>query len=179
MQQYVAFLSGIAVGSKAVDGKTLRAVFERLGFLGVETFFASGNVGFRTAVGRLQPLEAQISRILRKETGHEIDAFIRTPAELTGIVVYQPFPADDVQPPGSSMFVVFLSERPNVNVERGLRACRTDQDDFHINGREIYWLRRSRRGASPSSSPPLAKALRVPATVRSLETVKKLAAKFR
>jgi len=46
MTRYIAFLRAINVGGHTVKMDTLRALFESLGFLNVETFIASGNVLF-------------------------------------------------------------------------------------------------------------------------------------
>jgi uncharacterized protein (DUF1697 family) len=58
MPRYIAFLRAINLGGNRVaKNDVLRQVFELLGFSGITTFFASGNVAFvarRSDVGRLE-----------------------------------------------------------------------------------------------------------------------------
>ncbi len=174
MQRYVALLSGIPVGSKAVSADKLRLLIERLNLFDVEVLPGTGNVGFRIAVGKLAPLEAQISRHLMKTLRYDIAAFIRTPAELRAIVERDPFPPDNSYGGEVAVFIVFLADQADDRLKRQFRALRTEADDFRVQGREIYWLRRL---AMPSkvTGPMLQKLLGRPATLRSLESVQKLA----
>jgi len=156
----------------------LRVHFERLGFRGVETYIASGNVVFAAPVGNLPQLEEQIGRHLQKALGYQVTAFIRTPSELAAIVAYEAFPDADLEAPGTSLFVVFLPTPPRDAVKRQLRAFRSEFDEFVVNGREVYWLCRTNLSDSPYSRPILTKVLGVPATVRNMNTVRTMAAKY-
>jgi uncharacterized protein (DUF1697 family) len=156
---------------------TLRSLFTKLGFLNVETFLTNGNVIFDTApVGIIGPLEAQISRFLTKSLETDtIDVFIRTPAELLGILGGVPFRSEDVRQEGSHLFVVLLNEEPDEKAKRQLRIRRSEIDELRLSGREIYWLRR----ASPEqvAPPSLREILDAPATVRSFQTIARLVAR--
>lgn len=178
MQRYIAFLRAINVGGHKVKMADLRVLFERLGFRNVETFIASGNVIFETPAGNLPQLEEQIGRYLQNALGYEVTAFIRTPAELAAIVAYEAFPAAEVQAPGNSLFVVFLPAPPKDSVKRELRAFQSELDEFAVNGRQVYWLCRTKLSESSFSRPLLGKTLGAPATVRNMNTVRKLAAKY-
>jgi len=178
MQRYIAFLRAINVGGHTVKMAELRVLFERLGFRNVETFIASGNVIFEAPVGNLLQLEEQIGRHLQKSLGYEATAFIRTPAEVAAIVAHEAFPVEEVDAPGNTLFVVFLPSPPKDAVKRELRGFRSELDEFVVNGREVYWLCRTKLSDSPYSRPLLAKTLGVPATVRNMNSVRKLAAKY-
>ena len=52
MPKYFAFLRAINVGGHVVTMDHLVRLFEGMGFSGVETFIASGNVIFETSKGR-------------------------------------------------------------------------------------------------------------------------------
>lgn len=178
MQRYIAFLRAINVGGHTVKMADLRVLFERLGFRNVETFIASGNVIFEAPVGNLVQLEEQIGRQLQKALGYEATAFIRTPSELAAIVAFEAFPREEIESPGATLFVVFLPAAPKDSVRRDLRAFRSEFDEFVVNGREVYWLCRTNLSDSPYSRPLLTKTLGVPATVRNMNTVRKLSAKY-
>ena len=64
MARYAAFLRAINVGGHVVKMEVLRAAFEDLGFAGVETFIASGNVIFETRAKDLVAVERKIEIIV-------------------------------------------------------------------------------------------------------------------
>ena len=173
MQRYIAFLSGLPTGDDSVGMDTLRSLFSRLGYLEVDTFLTTDNVAFLTApVGIIPPLEAQISRFLSKHIRDEIGVFIRTPDELTEIAENNP--VDRETAASSGTFVVLLHELLPKAIEQRLSRISGTADRFHARGREIYWQHPS-RSVVPLK---LSTLLEVPATVRSFNTIKRLAAKY-
>ena len=178
MQRYIAFISGLPVGRNAVKPETIQHLFQRLGFLDVQTFPSTDTVGFETApVGVIGPLEAQISRHLRRSLDVEgIWTFIRTPKEIAEIVRDIPFASDDVNSEGNSLFVVLIAEEPDAHTAKQLRIRRSEVDELRVAGKEIYWLRRP--SDDPVAPPPLSEILGVHATVRSLHTMMRLADKY-
>ena len=176
MQRYITFLRGFSAGHTPPEMWHLRSLFTGLGFSNVETYLESGNVIFDTAPFGIVPLfEAQISRYLTKSLGGDVDAFIRTPDELAQIVAYEPFPYEDTS---GSLFVVLLHEPPSDRVRRGVRFSSTTTDEFRVNGREVYWLRRQPGEPTASVRPSLAYTLGAPMTVRTMNTLRKLVANY-
>ena len=176
MQRYITFLGGISVGTTPREMENLRGLFTRLGFSNIETYLQSGNVVFSCApVGVIAPLEAQITRFLKKSLGEDVEAFVRTPDELEEIVDNDPFQGDDT---AGSLFVVLTHEPVSDRVQRSLRYARTSADEFRANGREIYWLRRKSDRSGAPATPSIAEVLGMPATVRSFNTFKKLASQY-
>lgn len=175
-RRYVAFLRAVNVGKRQVKMDRLRAIFEGMGFGGVETFIASGNVIFTSPEADARALEKRIEGVLRKELGFEVETFLRTPAELNAIARYRPFAdAGDAHP----VYVNFLYEPLPDDAAARLAALRTDADEFHVHGREFYWLGRKGMGGTEVKPPQLAKAVgKVPFTNRNVTTVRKLAAKY-
>ena len=55
-------------------------------------------------------------------------------------------------------------------------SYRSEDDDFHVHGREMYWRPSGRISDSKITGAMLEKALKLPATMRNLTTVRKLAA---
>ena len=55
---------------------------------------------------------------------------------------------------------------------------KTGIDDFHVHGREVYWLCLNNQSGSTFSNVKFERALKVRATFRGVNTVAKLAAKF-
>src|SRR6186713_2940207 len=112
MPRYVAFLRAINVGGRVVKMEALRSTFEELGFTGVETFIASGNVVFETRSRDLASIEGKIEKALRMSLGYEVATFIRPPGEVARIARYQPFPAAAVAA-AVSVNVGMLKEPPS------------------------------------------------------------------
>ncbi|MEK6284404.1 MAG: DUF1697 domain-containing protein [Acidobacteriota bacterium] len=177
MTRYFAFLRAINVGGHVVKMDRLRQIFESLAFSNVETFIASGNVIFESTSKSVKTLEKKIENGLREELGYEVVTFIRTEPELVEIANYQPFSPSDFDA-AVAFNIVFLSETPDERSKQGLMALRTQVDDLHLRGREIYWLGRTKQSESTISNTVFSKTLGQLATVRGANTVKKMAVKY-
>ncbi|HEX5724479.1 MAG TPA: DUF1697 domain-containing protein [Longimicrobiaceae bacterium] len=175
MTRYVAFLRAINVGGRTVTMERLRALFTALGLAEVETFIASGNVVFSAPAGDAEALERRIERHLQEQLGFPVATFLRTTAEVAAAARHQPFPPAEVE--GQVLYVLFLPSAPTPEAQRKLLALRNEVDDFHVHGREVYWLARKQLSESTVTGAHLEKALGMPATNRNLTTVRKLAAK--
>ena len=188
MTQHLAFLRAINVGGHTVKMDHLRRLFEEMGFSQVASFIASGNVSFQTdgapddlsddLPGGVRGLEEGIERHLQAALGYEVATFLRTPRELAVAAQYQPFGPLDPEDKAHSLFVAFLPQAPAPEAHSRLLALRSAVDDFHVQGREAWWLRRNGVGPSKFSGGALEKALRLPATMRNVTTVRKLAALY-
>ena len=178
MPKYVAFLRAINVGGHTVKMDYLRRLFESLGFTNVETFIASGNVIFDSKTKSGRTLEKKIEAHLQMSLGYEVVTFIRSPADLAAIVGYKPFPDGELKAEGNVLYIGFLGDEPSEEAKQKVLSLRTRIDDFHIGGRELYWLCRKRIGESEVTGQELAKALGMQTTLRNSSTVRKLAIKY-
>jgi len=177
MPRYFTFLRAINVGGHVVKMDQLRKIFESLGFSNVETFIASGNVIFATPSKNIKALEKRIQQTLRDALGYDVATFIRTEPELNAIATYKPFPQSKLDG-AVALNIVFLADALDATAEKRTLALRTDIDELHVNGREIYWLCRKKQSESTISSAVFNKALGVPGTVRGAGTIKKMAEKY-
>jgi uncharacterized protein (DUF1697 family) len=177
MARYIAFLRGINVGGHKVKMDELRRLFEALDLEGVATFIASGNVIFESdqAAG---PLETRIEKHLREALGYDVPTFLRTDVELARIAVFEPFP--DLEPAGAdTSYVAFLDRAPPPAVRRDVAALSNDVDQLAMHDRELYWHIRGGLMDSTLGMAGLEKALGpAPTTVRNVNTVRRLAAKY-
>jgi len=177
MSRFIAFLRAINAGpNRAVKMKFLRRVFETLPFSEVTTFIGSGNVVFKTRPKNTKVFERKIEKVLRHALGYEVAAFVRTEAELAQIVNGRQFRRSETDP--RDFNVIFLGDPLTEHLKRKVAALKTDTDEFHVQGREIYWLRRKKRGGRGFSSVPLEKTLCLPFTVRGGKTIKKMALRY-
>lgn len=149
-----------------------------LGFAKVETFIASGNVIFEASSAHAPTLEAQIAQHLRQALGYAVATFIRSPSELAAIACYRPFPQAEPDGAGYALSVAFLPTSPDDAAQQRLMSLQTTIDDLHVYGREVYWLCRTKVSDSTFSGARLEKTLGMPATIRNVTTVRRLAAKY-
>jgi uncharacterized protein (DUF1697 family) len=174
--RHIAFLRAINVGGHVVKMDELRRLFEKLGFTNVETFIASGNVIFESKSRDTASMEKKIEALLQKSLGYEVKTFVRSESEVATVAGYQPFPAARIK--ASTTFCVgFLAEPLAPEAVKAVMTLRSKDDDFHVNGREVYWLSNNRQGESTFSNALLEKTLKTRSTFRGLNTVVKLAAK--
>ena len=179
MPKYVAFLRAINVGGHTVKMDYLRSLFAALGFTNVETFIASGNVIFDSPSRNTKALEKKIEASLEQTLGYAVATFIRSTSELADVASYKPFPDAELNAPGHSLYIGFLTASPSDAAKQKLLALGLKMDDFHLHEREVYWLcRYTKVSDSEFSGARLEKTLGLPATLRNSTTVKKLAAKY-
>ncbi|MFZ1041068.1 MAG: DUF1697 domain-containing protein [Anaerolineales bacterium] len=177
MTKYIAFLRAINVGGHTVKMDALRGFFESLGFLNVETFIASGNVLFETGSKDSGVLEKKIESKLREALGYHVATFVRTDAELKAIAEYKPFPQSQLDA-ATAFNVAFLKESLDDQRTKKVMSLRTGIDDFHVHGRELYWLCKKKQSDSTFSNAVLEKTLGRPSTIRGVNTIQKIAVKY-
>ena len=177
MSKHIAFLRAINVGGHNVKMDVLREIFESLGVTHVETFIASGNVIFEVKTASIKALEKNIEVKLREELGYEVATFIRTVPELAEIAKYRSFSQAKLDA-SAALNIGFLAEPLDEKSIQKLMAMKTDIDDFHFHGREIYWLCQIKQSDSKISNAVIEKTLGVKSTLRGVNTVIKMAEKF-
>lgn len=180
MPRYIAFLRGINLGRRRIKMDDLRSHFCALGFTGVETFIASGNVLFDSPTKSDAKLAALIAAHLEHTLGYAVDTFVRTRAELAAIAAFLPFSAADLDPPENTVHCGFLATPLSASQALALEACQSEVDAFRVHGREYYWLcRRIKTHESKIWTSPALKAVKLPSSsMRNLTTIRKLAALF-
>lgn len=171
--RYVAFLRAINVGGRRVTMDKLRDAFTELGYDGVRTYIASGNVVFDTADTKRE-LEATIEAALAAALGFEVTTFLRTAAEVKKLVADDPY-AD--RPDTASYYVVFLKKKPTATVTKAIEALSNDVDTLVVRGRDLHWLVQGHLMDSLLKPKEMERAAgRDPGTSRNITMLKKLAA---
>jgi uncharacterized protein (DUF1697 family) len=172
----IALLRAVNIGGRVVKMDRLRSIIAAEGFTSVETFIASGNVIFE---GRASHAKAElaIERALQRELGYAVTTFVRTDAELAAVAAHEPFTADAVAR-AATFCVAFLKRAPAKAQVAQLMALRSDVHDFHIRDREVFWLSTLRQNEPTFAKVQLERVLGVSATMRGVNTVRRLAAKY-
>jgi uncharacterized protein (DUF1697 family) len=176
MPRHVAFLRAINVGGHVVTMDKLRAQFTALGLKDVETFIASGNVVFAPGRGSVAALENRIAKQLEKALGYDVATFIRTDAEVAAVAGYEPFPSKRIAA-ARAFYVGFVAEPLTAAQKKTVLSFTDDIEEFHVNGREVYWLSRGGQGKSKFNNAVFERAV-TRATWRGLNTIRKLTAKY-
>ena len=171
MPRYVAFLRAINVGRHLVKMTELRDLFEELGFGHVETFIASGQVIFDTRATDRVRLEAKIEKHLRAALGYDVATFVRTPAELAQV-------AQRTRHDGATLYVGFTRQPPGHAAVQKLATYCSETDQLEVQGSEVYWYARKKFSESKFTGALLEKAIGMPATLRNINTVDRLVARY-
>lgn len=177
MLRLIAFLRAINVGGHNVTMAELRALFESLALQQVETFIASGNVIFISRSKNIRALEQKIEKQLLQSLGYEVKAFLRTVPEVAAIAGYKLFNKSQLSS-AAALNVAFLADPVNAEAEKSVMALTTAIDDFHVHGREVYWLSKAKQSDSKFSNTRFEKILNARATWRNVNTVRRLAVKY-
>jgi uncharacterized protein (DUF1697 family) len=173
MTKYIAFLRAINVGGHNVRMTELKELFESLHFSNVETFIASGNVIFDSAAKDTAKLEKKIESLLKESLGYEVSTFLRTPEEVAAVAKYKAFKVK-----GEALNIAFIAEPLDKESIQKLMASKNEIDDFHVHGREVYWLCQIRQSESKFSNLILEKTIGRRATFRGINTIQKMAEKY-
>lgn len=89
MTRYAAFLRGVNLGKRTVRSAELKAAFEGMGFTGVKTLLASGNVLFDAKAAR--GLKNRIETGLQQQFGFAIGTVLRSVDELRKMAAADPY----------------------------------------------------------------------------------------
>ena len=177
MTRTIAFFRALNVPHRMVRMEDLRSLLALLGFQNVSTYIQSGNAIFDTADSDLPALERLIESQLEEALGFPVATFLRSGETLAALSRYQPFetvdPADD-----PVLYVAFVHEPPDENQRLRLSNLENQVDHFHVFQNHVFWLRRRALGKSQFSNAVLERVLGMPATIRSMTTVRKIAARL-
>ena len=156
----------------------LQRLFEAMGFSNVATFIASGNVIFESAVDDHYDLEQTIEKELQAALGYEVITFLRTLPEVATVADHKPFPDEEFEA-GAILYIVFVRDKLSDELHDRLMSLQNEIDEFHVRGPNIYWLHRKqlRKPGKPADS-PIEKTLKIPATIRNVNTIRRITAKY-
>jgi len=136
MPVHVALLRGINLGSRnKVNMPALRAALTTAGFTEVRTYVQSGNVVARTRHRSPDSMARAVREVVAERFGLDVAVVGRSPAELTAVLRWNPFPADARDRP-TAVHVVHLDREPAA--DRVAELCDDDwsPDALAVRGRE-------------------------------------------
>jgi uncharacterized protein (DUF1697 family) len=165
MTTFIALLRAVNVGGTGkLPMAELKALCADLGYRRIETYIASGNVVFDSALAAAK-VQSQLTKKLHLHAGKEVGVFVRTAAEMQSILKRNPFADKDPR----LTYAYFLNEKPAADASEDVTGRAAEE--IRLGLREIYVYYPSGMGQSK---------LRLPAaklgTARNLNTVAKLVA---
>jgi uncharacterized protein (DUF1697 family) len=178
MPKYIAFLRAINVGGHTVKMDHLKTLFEKIGFVNVETFIASGNVVFETKSKSVNALKIKIESELYKQLGYQVITFIRSKEELKELIEYKPFKESELNNPNNTLYIGFFDSAPSKENQNSVFAMQDSSNEFNFHSTELYWLCRKKFSDSGIDGKKLEKALGMSTTFRNSTTIRKMVDKF-
>jgi uncharacterized protein (DUF1697 family) len=162
---YVALLRAVNVGGTGkLPMAELKAMCEALGFEGVRTYIASGNVVFSSALPE-KKVAAALEQRLHAYAGKPVGVLVRTADEMRAVLAANPFP--DGAP--NRVVAIFLETAPPAGALDA--ATGLGNETMALGAREIY-VHYGDGMADTKLKIPAAKT----GTARNMNTIAKLAA---
>lgn len=163
----VALLRGINLGARnKVDMKSLKMLFEEMGYENIRTYIQTGNVIFDNVSYDIQ----QIESVLRKTFGFDIPVAVRSKEELEEIQQHPIFLKDQV-------YVMFLAHE--ISDEQYTLLDSLIEDEFVIWNRRNIIIRLSNNyHQTKFTNTFFEKKLGMSSTARNQNTVNKIVLKM-
>jgi uncharacterized protein (DUF1697 family) len=160
MPTYIALLRAVNVGGTGkLPMSELRAMCEALGFNGVRTYIASGNVVFESRLAAAS-VKTQLERRLEDYAGRPVGVLLRTASEMAAVLAANPF----ADAPPERTLALFLDSAPGADALNTVGGQGTET--LALGKREIYVYYKDGIGRSK---------LKIPAakngTARNMNTV--------
>ena len=164
MGSFVALLRAVNVGGTGkLPMSELKAMCEELGFSGVRTYIASGNVVFDSRKSEVA-IKAALEKRLELFAGKPVGVILRSATEMAKVAADNPFPKTK---PNLTV-AIFLDHAPPADTLAGIRG--KQNEEIRLGLREIYVHYPSGMGKSKLVI-PAAKS----GTARNMNTVTTLA----
>ncbi len=175
MVKYISILRGINVGgNRKILMKDLKVLFEKHGFVNVETYIQSGNVIFESDQKLSNAdLEKNIQQLIATTFGFDVPVIVRTAEEWTETVASNPFWKEkdaDIE----KLHLTILKEEPSSELVQKIQVLDFLPDRFEIKGRDVFIYCENGYGRTKITNDFFEKKLKIPATTRNWKTVLKL-----
>jgi uncharacterized protein (DUF1697 family) len=132
MPTYIALLRAVNVGGTGkLPMAELRAMCEALGFTGVRTYIASGNVVFQSPLAAAS-VKKQLERSLENYAGKPVGVLLRSAAEMAAVLAANPF----ASAPPERTLALFLDSAPSADALATVKGQGTEA--ISLGAREIY-----------------------------------------
>jgi uncharacterized protein (DUF1697 family) len=174
MNTFISMLRGINVsGQKKIRMVDLRALYESLNLVDVETYLQSGNVVFDSTEGDASKLAELVEAQIEKTFGYAVPVLIRDPSDFLRIINGNPF-LNERNEDSARLYVTFLYRSPSESTVSDLAIPTGEAAEFAIGDKEIFLFCPNGYGRTKLSNNFFERKLDVPATTRNWKTVNAL-----
>ena len=171
MQTFVVLLRAVNVsGKNIIKMAELRSALISAGFEQVSTYIQSGNIILRSNSKKQQVRDA-IKELIDHQFGVKTEAFVLTLTELETALRYHPF---DSSCEPNKVFVTFLSDIPGEDLLENLKKADHGAEAFEVNNKVLYFHVPDGMAKAKMNNNYFEQKLKVVATGRNLNTVRKL-----
>lgn len=171
MPVVISMLRGVNLGPhNRIKMEVLRSVYEKAECEDPRTYVQSGNVIFRTGEKNSAKLAVKIQKAINDEFGFRPDVILRSTKELKAAISANPFAKRANLEPGK-LLVTFLADEPSRDAQAMLRDLKTQGEELHLKGRELYIYFPDGAGRSKLPWSSLAKLMKTTGTARNWNSV--------
>lgn len=174
MPVVICMLRGVNVGGhNMIKMDALRSLCESLELQNAQTYVQSGNVVFNTKEKDISRLSKRIAAEIEGQFNFRPEVMLRTTSDLREVISKNPFAKrPDIEP--GKLLVFFLASDPGPEARKKVLQIKTDPEELHINGSELYIYFPNGVGKTKLSFPLIDRILKTQGTGRNWNTVTKL-----
>lgn len=171
MITYIALLRGINVGGhKKVSMADLRSLLTGIGFNEVLTYIQSGNIVFQSSEKNKTILEDKIQKVIESHFGFLVPVIVKTKQELQLIFDSCIFSEEKK----TKSFFILLDKIPETDLVKQVNKITFENEEFSVINNALYFYSSVGYGRTKFNMNTFEKKLKVNATSRNYNTVKKL-----
>ena len=175
MHSYIAILRGINVsGQKKIRMEDLRELLNGCGFKNLQTYIQSGNVVFQSEMTDQKKVSSMIADAIKDKYDFDVPVILREAVDLDYMLNNNPFLSNGREKEKNRLYVTFLDEKPAQAKMENINQEDYKPDEFQFQGREVYLYVPVGYGKTKLSNNFFENKLKVTATTRNWNTVKKL-----
>ncbi|MGN0002822.1 MAG: DUF1697 domain-containing protein [Sphingobacterium composti] len=171
MPKYVILLRAVNVSGKNIlKMKDLKLHLEKANFHHVQTYIQSGNIILQSKLDKSQ-LKSTIQQLIQQNFGLSIDVFVLNTEDLFEIILKNPFPHDL---PANKVYITLLDNLPEQQYVDKLSQIDFGKEQYFLANKTFYFYTPEGMANAKLSNPFIEAKLKVKATGRNLNTMKKL-----
>lgn len=172
MNFFIAFLRGINVsGQKKIKMADLRKSLTDSGFLEVQTYIQSGNIVLKNTSTDVREIEAKINMVILRDFGFDVPVVVKRPSEIKEILRQNPFTG--VAEEKNQCFTL-LHSKPPEELCLNFSELQFENETFHLTDTCVFLNYKKGAGKSKLSNNLIERKLKVTATSRNLNTMRKM-----
>ncbi|MCT1525139.1 DUF1697 domain-containing protein [Sphingobacterium hotanense] len=171
MNTFVIFLRAVNVsGKNLIKMAELKDVLANASFTNVQTYIQSGNIILNSSLSAAAT-EKEVASLIKKQFNLDVTTFVLTEEQLKNALKNSPFA---MELPGNRVFITFLSDPIEKSLRDEINALKYLPEEFHCDDQVVYFYLPDGAANAKLSNNFFEKKLKINATGRNVNTVKKM-----